>query len=135
MILPCRLAGSYEALEAGNPSEALVDFTGGVSESIDLVSGNYANDLEKRKLLFQKLYKYMDRQSLTSASIKVGLLVKFRFLAILRGLSNGSHSVIGHPTLLTPTFNDKQSRNLSYYHMRDMSLPGFLQHSQKNRNT
>ena len=66
-----RLAGSYEALEAGNPAEALVDFTGGVSEYIDLVSGNYANDLEKRKVLFQKLYKYMDRQSMTSASIKV----------------------------------------------------------------
>ena len=66
-----RLAGSYEALEAGNPAEALVDFTGGVSEYIDLVSGNYANDLEARKQLFQKLHKYMDRQSMTSASIKV----------------------------------------------------------------
>lgn len=66
-----KLAGSYEALEAGNPAEALVDFTGGVSEYIDLVAGNFANDLEKRKELFQKLYKYMDRQSLTSASIKV----------------------------------------------------------------
>ncbi|XP_065055645.1 calpain-5-like isoform X2 [Rhopilema esculentum] len=66
-----KLAGTYEALEAGNPSEALVDFTGGVSEYIDLVSGNYANDLEKRKELFQKLSKYMDRQSMTSASIKV----------------------------------------------------------------
>ena len=49
----------------------MVDFTGGVSEYIDLVSGNYANDLEKRKELFQKLSKYMDRQSMTSASIKV----------------------------------------------------------------
>ena len=68
-----RLAGSYEALEAGNPAEALVDFTGGVSEYIDIVAGNYANDLERRKELFQKLYKYMDRQSMTSASIKVYL--------------------------------------------------------------
>ena len=58
-------------MEAGNPAEALVDFTGGVSEYIDLVSGNYANDLEARKQLFQKLHKYMDRQSMTSASIKV----------------------------------------------------------------
>ena len=73
IIFHNRLAGSYEALEAGNPAEALVDFTGGVSEYIDIVAGNYANDLERRKELFQKLYKYMDRQSMTSASIKVCL--------------------------------------------------------------
>ena len=73
----CRLAGSYEALEAGNPAEALVDFTGGVSETVDLVQGNHANDLEKRKELFQKLYKYMDRESLVSASIKVRLINHF----------------------------------------------------------
>ncbi|XP_057301622.1 calpain-5-like [Hydractinia symbiolongicarpus] len=66
-----KLAGSYEALEAGNPADALVDFTGGVSETIDLVKGNYINDLEKRKLLHQKLVKLMERNALSSASIKV----------------------------------------------------------------
>lgn len=65
------MAGSYEALEAGNPADALVDFTGGVSETIDLVKGNYINDLEKRKLLHQKLVKLMERNALSSASIKV----------------------------------------------------------------
>lgn len=81
-----RLAGSYEALEAGNPAEALVDFTGGVSEYIDVVAGNYANDLEKRKLLFQKLYKYMDRQSMTSASIKVITHYYYRLFTFLGGI-------------------------------------------------
>ena len=66
-----RLAGSYEALEAGNPADALVDFTGGVSETIDLVKGNYANDLEKRKALHRKLVKLMERKCMASSSIKV----------------------------------------------------------------
>eukprot|EP00794_Sanderia_malayensis_P011154 gene11154-12326_t len=66
-----KLAGSYEALEGGSPAEALVDFTAGVSETIDLATGNFANELDKRKELFQKLQKYMDRQSMTSASINV----------------------------------------------------------------
>lgn len=66
-----RLAGSYEALEAGNPADALVDFTGGVSETIDLVKGNYANDIEKRKALHKKLVKLMERKCMASSSIKV----------------------------------------------------------------
>lgn len=66
-----KLAGSYEALEGGNPADALVDFTGGVSESIDLVKADYANDLEKRKNLHQKMSKLMERSALCSASIKI----------------------------------------------------------------
>lgn len=66
-----RLAGSYEALEAGNPADALVDFTGGVSETIDLVKGNYANDIEKRKALHKKQVKLMERKCMASSSIKV----------------------------------------------------------------
>lgn len=66
-----RLAGSYEALEAGNPADALVDFTGGVSETIDLVKGNYASDIEKRKALHKKLVKLMERKCMASSSIKV----------------------------------------------------------------
>jgi len=66
-----KLAGSYEALEAGNPADALVDFTGGVSETIDLVKGNYINELEKRKTLHKKLVQLMDRKCMASASIKV----------------------------------------------------------------
>ena len=32
----CRINGSYEALDGGNLSDALVDFTGGVSELVSL---------------------------------------------------------------------------------------------------
>ena len=70
-----RLSGSYEALEAGNPADALVDFTGGVSESIDLVKGDYKSDLEKRKLLHQKLVKLLSRNAMSSASIKVSTII------------------------------------------------------------
>ena len=66
-----KMAGSYEALESGNPADALVDFTGGVSETIDLLKGDYANDLEKRKFLHRKMSKLMERSSLCSASIKI----------------------------------------------------------------
>ncbi|XP_047129851.1 calpain-5 isoform X1 [Hydra vulgaris] len=66
-----KLSGSYEALESGNPGDALVDFTGGVSERIDLVEGDYHNNLEKKKLLHVKLSKLMSRKSMISASIQV----------------------------------------------------------------
>lgn len=65
------MAGSYEALESGNPADALVDFTGGVSETIDLVKGAYKDELEKRKDLHQKLVKLLSRNAMASASIKV----------------------------------------------------------------
>lgn len=80
-----RLAGSYEALEAGNPADALVDFTGGVSETIDLVKGNYASDLEKRKGLHKKLVKLMERKCMASSSIKVVL-----YLDLFSGLIKSS---------------------------------------------
>lgn len=58
-------------MEAGNPADALVDFTGGVSETIDLVKGDYMNDIEKRKTLHQKMVKLLSRNALASSSIKV----------------------------------------------------------------
>ncbi|XP_065645117.1 calpain-5 isoform X2 [Hydra vulgaris] len=66
-----KLAGSYEALEAGNPADALVDFTGGVSETIDLVKEDYHNNFDKKMALHAKLRKLMERKSMSSASIKV----------------------------------------------------------------
>lgn len=47
-----RLAGCYEALDAGNTADAFVDFSGGVSEAVSLETGGYAHDEEKRDLLF-----------------------------------------------------------------------------------
>ena len=48
-----RLSGCYEALDAGNTADAFVDFSGGVSESINLADGNYAADEHELKQLFQ----------------------------------------------------------------------------------
>ena len=66
-----RLAGSYEALEAGNTGDALVDFTGGVCESINLKDGGYGQDTEKRQALFKSMERAMREKSLISASIRV----------------------------------------------------------------
>lgn len=67
-----KLAGSYEALRGGNAADALVDFTGGVSESIDLVKKDYANDLEKRKVLHKHLRKLLEKDNtMCSAAIKI----------------------------------------------------------------
>lgn len=65
------MAGSYEALEAGNTGDALVDFTGGVCESINLKDGGYNQDLEKRQALFKSMERAMREKSLISASIRV----------------------------------------------------------------
>ena len=66
-----RMAGSYEALEAGNTGDALVDFTGGVCESISLKDGGYSQDQEKRLVLFKSMQRAMRDKSLIGASIRV----------------------------------------------------------------
>lgn len=68
------MAGSYEALEAGNTGDALVDFTGGVCESINLKDGGYSQDLDKRQALFKSMERAMREKSLISASIRVSFL-------------------------------------------------------------
>lgn len=69
-----RLAGCYQALDGGNTADALVDFTGGVSEPIDLTEGDFANDEAKRNALFERMLKVHSRGGLISASIKVRAL-------------------------------------------------------------
>lgn len=66
-----KLAGSYEALEAGNTGDALVDFTGGVCESINLKDGGYGQDGEKRLGLFKSMERATREKSLISASIRI----------------------------------------------------------------
>ncbi|XP_071798927.1 calpain-5-like [Asterias amurensis] len=66
-----KLSGCYENLDGGNTADALVDFTGGVAESISLVDENYLQDFEKKKKLHKDLKKYSERKFLMSASIKV----------------------------------------------------------------
>ncbi|XP_026939279.1 calpain-5 isoform X1 [Sagmatias obliquidens] len=65
-----KLAGCYQALDGGNTADALVDFTGGVSEPIDLTEGDFASDEGKRNQLFERVLKVHSRGGLISASIK-----------------------------------------------------------------
>ena len=58
-MIESRLHGSYEALDTGNLSDALVDFTGGVSELIALEDENglrkFETDEDKRTELLSRL--------------------------------------------------------------------------------
>ncbi|XP_075448777.1 calpain-5 [Ascaphus truei] len=65
-----KLAGCYEALDGGNTADALVDFTGGVSEPIELSEEDYVTDENKRNDLFERVLKVHSRGGLISCSIK-----------------------------------------------------------------
>ncbi|XP_023222794.1 calpain-5-like isoform X3 [Centruroides sculpturatus] len=64
-----KLMGSYEALEGGNLSDALVDFTGGISEQINLQKGMYNSDLDKQKKLFKTMMAEIEKHSLMCCAI------------------------------------------------------------------
>ena len=59
-----RLFGSYEALKSGSSSEAMVDFTGGLTELIDLGPKQPAD-------LFTIMIKAVERCALMGCSIEV----------------------------------------------------------------
>ncbi|XP_047474396.1 calpain-5-like isoform X3 [Penaeus chinensis] len=67
-----KLHGSYEALEGGNLSDALVDLTSGVSAHLDLTVGGYTDDFEKRKQLFKMMVKEMNEHALMCCAITTG---------------------------------------------------------------
>uniref|UniRef100_A0A8D2IQU9 Calpain catalytic domain-containing protein n=1 Tax=Varanus komodoensis TaxID=61221 RepID=A0A8D2IQU9_VARKO len=66
-----KLNGCYEALEGGNTAEALVDFTGGISEPLALGEGGLRGDAEKQRQLFQQLRAAHSHSALISCSIQV----------------------------------------------------------------
>uniref|UniRef100_A0A8C4X095 Calpain 5 n=1 Tax=Eptatretus burgeri TaxID=7764 RepID=A0A8C4X095_EPTBU len=65
-----KLAGCYEALDGGNTADALVDFTGGVSQSIDLLEGGFSEDEKAAAELFAEMEKAHSRGALLSCSIR-----------------------------------------------------------------
>ncbi|KAI3353965.1 hypothetical protein L3Q82_018453 [Scortum barcoo] len=65
-----KMYGCYEALDGGNTADALVDFTGGVSEPMDLVENGFEEDEEKRSELFERVLKVHNRGGLISCSIR-----------------------------------------------------------------
>lgn len=71
IILFPRLNGCYEALEGGNTAEALVDFTGGVSEPLTLDNDALSQQGDQRRALFQMLAKAHSCKALITCSIRV----------------------------------------------------------------
>ena len=61
----CRLNGSYEALQGGSAAEAMEDFTGGVTETVDIQQKDVSGDL------FTVMRKAFDRKSLMSCCVDV----------------------------------------------------------------
>lgn len=73
--LPFRLNGCYEALEGGNTAEALIDFTGGVSEPLTLDREALSLYSDQRRTFFQTLAKAHECKALITCSIRVGLSI------------------------------------------------------------
>ncbi|XP_043975398.1 calpain-5-like isoform X1 [Gambusia affinis] len=65
-----KLCGCYEALDGGNTADALVDFTGGISEPVDLTKDEIKDEEEKHTNLFERVLKVHDRGGLISCSIR-----------------------------------------------------------------
>lgn len=66
-----RLHGSYEALADGHLADALVDFTGGVSETLDLKANDYNEQEDKHSMLFEKLLEEFKDHSVMCSVITV----------------------------------------------------------------
>ncbi|XP_031707097.1 calpain-5 [Anarrhichthys ocellatus] len=65
-----KLNGCYEALEGGNTTEALIDFTGGVSEPLSLDREALSLHSDQRRAFFQTLAQAHERKALITCSIR-----------------------------------------------------------------
>ena len=89
----CRLNGSYESLQGGSTAEGMEDFTGGVTETINLQAADLPPDL------FSVMCKAFDRKSLMGCSIDVSLLAYIhRALDILQLYSVYLIAILGSLT-------------------------------------
>lgn len=78
MNLNCfRLCGSYGAMDGGNLCDALVDFTSGLSERVDLKDG-YKTDEDKKNLLRKQMLRKHDEHALMCCAIAVIFKIHFR---------------------------------------------------------
>lgn len=92
MLLPPslhRLAGSYEALSGGQTGDALVDFSGGVNEAINMRDGGYKDDQEKQLELFDNMYKAHEHDAMLSCSIAVSREREREIIMEIRGWPPG----------------------------------------------
>ena len=64
-----RLYGSYELLKGGSSSEAMEDFTGGITEIIDL-KGDNRKKPESQDKLFEIMMQSQSKMSLMGCSIE-----------------------------------------------------------------
>ena len=71
MCVWCRLFGCYEALDGGDLAEALADFTGGVSETVDLKKEPLMDDEDRRDKFYDWMIRAIDNTSLMCAAITV----------------------------------------------------------------
>jgi len=68
-----KIHGSYEALDGGNLSDALVDFTGGVSELITLendTGSKLYDDEEKKTELYNRVFQEVTEHALVCCAIR-----------------------------------------------------------------
>ncbi|KAJ8246914.1 hypothetical protein GJAV_G00256740 [Gymnothorax javanicus] len=66
-----KLSMCYESLDGGNTADAMVDFTGGVAETIDMEEGKYATKIPARMKLIEDLLNVFERGGIISCAIKV----------------------------------------------------------------
>jgi calpain-5 len=72
-----RLFGCYECLDGGDLGEALEDFTGGVSEQMNMADIGVVDNAEEMNKFFDRLKKEVERKSLLAASIPVSGKLQF----------------------------------------------------------
>ncbi|KAG7464554.1 hypothetical protein MATL_G00166820, partial [Megalops atlanticus] len=65
-----KLSECYESLDGGNTADAVVDFTGAVTESINLKKGKYKQDIPAQIRLYEDLLSVFEGGGIISCSIK-----------------------------------------------------------------